>query len=180
MSRLAAILLLGAFVFVVAFAVVAYAGPFRHDVRTVGYGQIKYRGAGPERWAMRYRHARAELGGVRARLGGVRARLVEAHRRLRVERRVLLHSPTVREAINLAAATYGYGSTLWRKADCETGGTFDPNAHNSSGASGLFQFMPSTWASTPYAAFSIWSPYANALAAGWMHAQGRGDEWTCQ
>jgi hypothetical protein len=173
MSRPAAILLVGAFAGVVTFAVVAYGAPFRHSgERVVGYGQIRYAGAGPERWAMRYRHARAEL-------VDVRARLVDVRRRLRVERRVLLHAPTVREAIDLAAATYGFASTLWRKAGCETGGTFSPSAHNSSGASGLFQFMPKTWNTTPYSAFSVWSPYANALAAGWMHAHGRGGEWSC-
>lgn len=99
---------------------------------------------------------------------------------LRRERRVLLSRPSVREAIDLACATYGYCDSLWRKADCETGGTFDPLAHNRSGASGLFQFMPSTFASTPYARLSIWSPYASAMAAGWMHEQGRGGEWVCR
>jgi hypothetical protein len=92
----------------------------------------------------------------------------------------MLQRPSVVEAINLACATYGWCSTLWRKADCETGGTFSPTAHNPSGASGLFQFLGSTWRSTPYGRFSIWSPYANALAAGWMHANGRSGEWSCR
>ena len=84
-------------------------------------------------------------------------------------------------AINLAAATYGHRAELWRKARCETGGTFSPTAYNrSSGATGLFQFLASTWRSTPYAAFSRDDPYANALAAGWMHAHGRGGEWVCR
>jgi len=173
MSRPAAILLLAAFALVALFAVVAYGGPFALSrERTVGYGQIRFKGAGPERWAMRYRRARAELVATRRRLR------LERHR-LFVERRVLLHDPTVVEAIGLAAATYGGGSTLWRVAGCETGGTFNPRAYNSSGASGLFQFMPSTFASTPYAAFSIWSPYASAMAAGFMFAHGRGGEWAC-
>jgi hypothetical protein len=106
------------------------------------------------------------------------------HRLRRVVRRlqrVVLHKPTVVEAINLACATYGNCSTLWRKARCETGGTFSPTAKNrSSDASGLFQFLGSTWDSTPYGRFSVWSPYANALAAGWMHQQGRGGEWSCR
>lgn len=96
----------------------------------------------------------------------------------RHERRVLLSHPTVIEAINLACATYGYCSTLWRKAECES--RYSPTAANPSGASGLFQFLPSTFASTPYGRLSIWSPYANALAAGWMHEHGRGGEWVCQ
>jgi len=133
--------------------------------RVVGYGQIKYDGLGPEAWALRARRARAQEVALRARLAR--------------ERRLVLSSPTVVEAINLACATYGYCSTLWRKARCETGGTFSPRAYNPSGASGLFQFLPSTFASTPYGHFSIWSPYANALAAGWMHVHGRGGEWSC-
>lgn len=169
MSRPAAMLLFAAFVLALVFAVVAYAGgplAFRHDDRVIGYGQIRYDGAGPERWAARYRRVRAEL--------------VEARRRLRVVRRVLLADPHVVEAINVACATYGHCSTLWRKAECETGGTFNPRAYNgSSGAAGLFQFLGSTWRSTPYARFSVWSPYANALAAGWMHDHGRGGEWAC-
>jgi len=135
--------------------------------RTVGYGQIAFDFAGPERWAMRYRRARLEVRQLRA--------------ELRAQRRLTLSSPHVAEAINLAAATYGYADALWRKARCETGGTFSPNALNgSSGAAGLFQFLPSTWASTPYGRFSVFSPYANALAAGYMHAHGRGGEWVCR
>jgi hypothetical protein len=102
------------------------------------------------------------------------------HQRYLELHRVLVHRASVREAIGLACDTYGYCSTLWRKASCETGGSFNPNSSNSSGASGLFQFMRGTWQSTPYANQSIWSPYASALAAGWMHAHGRGGEWACQ
>lgn len=132
----------------------------------VGYGQILYQGRGPANWA-----SRAHLW---------RDRYVAARRALLRSRRVLRQQSSVTEAINLACATYGHCSTLWRKAGCETGGTFSPRSLNPSGASGLFQFLPSTFASTPYARFSIWSPYANALAAGWMHSQGRGGEWVCR
>ena len=134
--------------------------------RVVGYGQIRYHGAGPERWAQRWRRERRRVLVLRA--------------ELRRQRRVLLRRPQIVEAINLACIAYSNCSTLWRKARCETGGSFDPRSRNGdSGAAGLFQFEPSTWATTPYAPLSIWSPYANALAAGWMHAHGRGDEWTC-
>lgn len=86
------------------------------------------------------------------------------------------------EAISYASTAYGVSySTLRRKASCETGGTFDPYARNrTSSASGLFQFLTSTWASTPYRSYSIWDPYANALAAAWMHDVGRGGEWACR
>jgi hypothetical protein len=84
------------------------------------------------------------------------------------------------QAVNLACATYGHCADLWRKASCETGGTFSPTARNPSGATGLYQFLPSTWQTTPYSRFPMTSPYASALAAGWMHSVGRGGEWACR
>jgi len=136
----------------------------RHDA--TGTVASTYRGHSAAFWAWQFRRRTRQLQGAFA-----------ATRRLRRE---LLHRSSAVEAINLTCAVYGWCSTLWRKAECETGGTFSPTAHNASGASGLFQFLPSTWASTPFARFSIWSPYANALAAGWMHEQGRGSEWECR
>jgi len=132
--------------------------------RVVGHGQIRFDGLGPERWAQRARRAEAKVASLRSRLSK--------------ERRIILSSPTVTEAIDLAAATYGYGGTLWRKARCESG--LNAWAHNSSGASGLFQFLTSTWRTTPYSNFSVFDPFANALAAGWMHSHGRGGEWSCR
>lgn len=101
------------------------------------------------------------------------------HKRIRQLTRVLLARPSVAEAINLAATVYGNGATLWRRARCES--RLDPNARNGSEASGLLQFLPSTWATTPFSRFSVFSPYANALAAGWMIGPaGRGSEWSCR
>jgi hypothetical protein len=133
--------------------------------RVIGKGQVKFDGFGPERWALRFRRER---------------QLVETlRRRLARQRYVVLHDPSVTEAIGLAAATYGHGDELWRKAACES--RMNPAARNlASAASGLYQFLPGTFASTPYGRFSIFSPYANALAAGWMHAHGRGGEWSCR
>jgi hypothetical protein len=174
-GRRPAILLLATVATVVLFAVVSAGrvlgvGKTEHE-RTVGYGQIRFDGAGPERWAARYRATRRQLVALRV--------------ELRRERRVLLQDPNVVEAINLACATYGYCSTLWRVARCETHDTLLPAARNPTPvgdehASGLFQFLPSTFRSTPYGRFPIWSPYASALAAGWMHEQGRGGEWSCR
>ena len=173
-SLLCALFFLVALVVVLGVAVVTADGGNRDGRRTIGYGQIAFDGVGPERWAARYRREHRKLVAARAE----RASLSLALRR---QRRVLLRRPQVVEAINLACAAYGFCSTLWRKARCETGGTFSAGAHNtSSGAAGLFQFLPSTWASTPFARLSVWSPYANALAAGWMHSVGRGGEWTCR
>ncbi len=71
---------------------------------------------------------------------------------------------------------------LLRKARCES--ELNPSAWNptpvgSEHATGLFQFLPSTFASTPYARRRILSARWNALAAGWMHRVGRGNEWAC-
>lgn len=54
---------------------------------------------------------------------------------------------------------------------CESNG--DPNAYNPySGASGLFQFLPSTWASTApkagYPEASVFDPEANIASAAWL------------
>lgn len=55
----------------------------------------------------------------------------------------------------------------------------DPRAHNPSGASGLGQFLPSTWASTPQgrAGMSVYDPVANTAAITWMIAVGRAREF---
>lgn len=90
----------------------------------------------------------------------------------------LTRDPEVSTAIGLACTVYGHCAELWRKARCES--HLYRYAHNPSGASGLFQFLPSTWASTPFGRYSIYDPYANALGAGWMHVRGRGGEWVCQ
>jgi soluble lytic murein transglycosylase-like protein len=83
--------------------------------------------------------------------------------------------PCIRRAALRYRVSY---QMLLRKARCES--NLNPYARNPSGSSGLFQFLPSTWATTPYAGRSIWSARWNALAAGWMHAAGRGGEWVCQ
>jgi hypothetical protein len=158
------LLVIVAVVFVIWLVVASARGAETHR-RVVGHGQVRFDGHGPEWWARAWRREhRATL--------ALRRDVVR-------ERRVLLRRPVVDEAIGLACATYGSCSTLWRKARCES--RFVSSARNlSSAASGLFQFLPSTFASTPYGRFSIFSPYANALAAGWMHAHGRGGEWQCR
>jgi uncharacterized protein YraI len=79
-----------------------------------------------------------------------------------------------------AAIYYGQSYTdMLRVAKCES--NLDPNnvtpPHS---ASGLFQFLPSTWKTTPYADRSVFDPEANAYAAAWMWSVGRRSEWTCQ
>jgi len=196
-GRCVAVVLVSALAAVVLLAVVAVGsssdvvglrtvvGDDGHRRVFAGDELVRFDGAGPERWAARSRRVRVELVGVRGELRAQRRTLRrernDLRKKLRAERRVLLADPSVTEALNLAGTVYGNGATLWRKARCETGGTFNPRSLNSSsGAAGLLQFLPSTWRSTPYAGFSVWSPYANALAAGWMHSHGRGGEWACQ
>lgn len=97
---------------------------------------------------------------------------------------VIAADVTIQQAIDLAAIAYGVDDgTLSRKASCEsTGGHgYNPHAKSTrSTAAGLFQFLDTTWASTPYARFSPYNPLAAALAAAWMHANHRGGEWVCQ
>ena len=75
----------------------------------------------------------------------------------------------------------GSAAVTWAMnvAWCES--RYHPNSVNSSsGASGLFQFLPSTWAFTPYASYSPFDPKYNALAAAWLYARDGPSQWVCQ
>jgi uncharacterized protein YraI len=83
------------------------------------------------------------------------------------------------QIIYAAADRYGQPrQDMLRVARCES--NLNPNAVNPAGSYGLFQFVPSTWASTPYANEDIFDAYASANAAGWMWSVGRRNEWVCQ
>ena len=76
--------------------------------------------------------------------------------------------PDARYALRLAAAYSGLPLAklrciAWHESRMGTQTWPEPRSH----ASGLMQFLPSTWASTPFAAygFSVWDLNANALAA---------------
>jgi uncharacterized protein YraI len=78
-----------------------------------------------------------------------------------------------------AADKYGQSrDDMLRVAQCES--NLDPYAVNPSGSYGLFQFIRTTWRSTPYGDQDIFDPEANAKAAAWMWSQGRKSEWVCQ
>jgi hypothetical protein len=79
-----------------------------------------------------------------------------------------------------AAKKYGQSKkAMERVARCES--DLDPCAVNRSGPYyGVYQFLKSTWKTTPYKNRSIWDPEAQALAAAWMWKQGRKDEWACK
>ena len=81
-----------------------------------------------------------------------------------------------------AFAPLGSAAQQWalRIAKCESG--YNPNAVNrSSGASGLFQFLPSTWRGTPQgsAGASVFDPVANAQAAAWLYQRSGPGQWVC-
>lgn len=94
--------------------------------------------------------------------------------------RVIRTRTQVPEAIRLAAFTYGVDPNRMRRiAFCES--RLDPGAYNPSGASGLMQFMPGTWASNKYgkAAFSVWNPLASALGAAYHASRYGWSAWSC-
>ena len=65
-----------------------------------------------------------------------------------------------------------------RVANCES--HYNPLAVNRySGASGLFQFMPSTW-NANFPGQNIWDPYAQARGALAFFDAGRTSAWTCK
>ena len=86
---------------------------------------------------------------------------------------------TVDRALHQASARYGVSYWEMRTVSfCES--RWNPRAVGN-GSLGLFQFLPSTWAHTPYAARSVFDPYANAAAAAWLvRKDGGWREWTCR
>jgi hypothetical protein len=82
--------------------------------------------------------------------------------------------------IRRAARKYGQSKrAMIRVARCES--NLNPCALNRSGPYyGLYQYLKSTWKSTPYGDRDIYDPKAQALATGWMWKQGRKDEWACK
>ena len=64
-----------------------------------------------------------------------------------------------------------------RVARCES--SLDPY-NEYVGHHGLYQFLTSTWATTPYRGHWIYSAKWQSLAAMWMWRVGRRSEWQCQ
>jgi hypothetical protein len=101
--------------------------------------------------------------------------LIEAQKRCKHASRA-----EVTRLIKKAAKRYNQSpKAMLRVATCES--NLDPCAVNQRGKSyGLFQFIKSTWKSTPYGNKNIFDAKANAMAAGWMWKQGRKNEWVCK
>ncbi|MFI5273209.1 MAG: transglycosylase family protein [Ktedonobacterales bacterium] len=75
----------------------------------------------------------------------------------------------------------GYAGQALAIAACESG--YNPGAVNpSSDASGVFQFLPSTWATTSYAGYSPFNAWANVNAAHQVFVRDGYSwrEWQCQ
>lgn len=90
----------------------------------------------------------------------------------------------IEKVIRAAAATWGADPTqLLRVAWCES--RYNPLALNArSGASGLFQFMPRTWAANSvragYSGASVFDPVASANVAAYMFRNGQAWQWACK
>ena len=80
--------------------------------------------------------------------------------------------------IKRAAAHFGQSTSL-AMSIAHRESRFDPKATNSSsGAAGIYQFMPTTWAHTPYRKHSPYNPRWAALGAMWMWAHGGYGHWS--
>ena len=89
--------------------------------------------------------------------------------------------PEIAKDIVDAFSPLGPAAVQWAMnvAWCES--RYHPNSVNSdSGASGLFQFLPSTWSGTPYASQSPFDPRANSFAAAWLYSHYGPGRWVCQ
>jgi hypothetical protein len=89
--------------------------------------------------------------------------------------------PEIAKDITDAFSPLGQAAVQWAMnvAWCES--RYHPNSVNTdSGASGLFQFLPSTWSGTPYANQSPFDPRANSFAAAWLYSHYGPGRWVCQ
>ncbi|MEP7105310.1 MAG: transglycosylase SLT domain-containing protein, partial [Chloroflexota bacterium] len=88
--------------------------------------------------------------------------------------------PSIQDMIRGAFQPLGDGAVngALKIARCES--KYDPNAVNgASDAQGLFQFLPSTWRGTPFAAGSPFDPATNAKAAAWLYQTYGPTQWEC-
>ena len=103
----------------------------------------------------------------------------------RALRRTLATSPDAEIALQLAGIVYGLDwrhmqrcwlSEGYRTAERHSRRIVRTNAKGS-GASGPGQFMPGTWAGTPFGRLDIFNVTAQAFATGYMWSRGRRSEW---
>jgi uncharacterized protein YabE (DUF348 family) len=101
----------------------------------------------------------------------------------RVGTRIPPGSSEIEQIIRDAATAQGADADqLLRVAYCES--RYNPGAYNASGASGLFQFLPSTWAANSvragFGGASVWDPVASANVAAYMFRSGQAGQWVCK
>lgn len=88
---------------------------------------------------------------------------------------------SIQDIITKAFTPLGATAVAWglRVARCESG--YNPRAYNPAGPYyGLFQFLMSTFNTTPFAGQDIYDPVANAGAAAWKYGHGGAGAWGCQ
>jgi len=124
----------------------------------------------------------AELTG-RERLAGAQVLVQQAPSAVTIQRPKAVPRPSgeIQLLIWNTFAPLGPDAQAWalRVAYCES--RYHPNSVNiKSGAAGLFQFMPSTWAGSPYASQSPFDPVANTQAALWLYRRSGPGRWTCK
>jgi hypothetical protein len=129
------------------------------------------------RWSTELKQGLAEYEAKQRALAAAQAQAAEIARRSN-------HPPPppeIAQDITDAFGPLGPAAVQWAMnvAWCES--RYHPNSVNSdSGASGLFQFLPSTWSGTPYAGYSPFDPKYNSLAAAWLYSHYGPGRWVCQ
>lgn len=122
---------------------------------------------------------------LRAQLLRERQQHATETRVLRARLRSTLTRPDAEAAMRLAGIVYGVPwqelracalSEGYRAAERHQAHNARPN-RSGSGAIGAWQFMPSTWQTTPFAGLPITRVDAQAFATAWMWRHGRRGEW---
>jgi soluble lytic murein transglycosylase-like protein len=130
-----------------------------------------------EAWLQRERHLESEQPALPI---AAPAALVKAVPK-RIPVSVPMPAGEIQRLIWNTFAPLGPDAQAWalRVAYCES--RYRPDAVNKrSGAMGLFQFLPSTWAFTPYAKQSAFDPVANTQAALWLYKRDGPSQWSCK
>lgn len=87
----------------------------------------------------------------------------------------------VDHAIRLASALYGIPLRDMRAVGLCESHLYENSRNRTSSAAGLYQFLDTTWARAGVPGFSVYDPYANAIAAARLvHNDGGWGEWTCR
>jgi hypothetical protein len=98
------------------------------------------------------------------------------HQQMRHEWRTCSQTDVI-PCIQYAAAKYGQPLAIAEQVvSCES--SDNPLASNGVDF-GLYQFLPSTFAATPYRGHSYWSARWSALAAMWAWSHGWQRQWQC-